>query len=102
EVAAFVGPGTRVVDLVGRVVLPGIIDAHIHPAGTAQTLDMCKLGDKPISSKEVRSQVAACLAQRPGDPNHWFEVAAVDPAGLVLTREDLDAMLADRPLILYG
>jgi predicted amidohydrolase YtcJ len=32
DVSAFVGPQTHIVDLRGRVVLPGIIDAHIHPA----------------------------------------------------------------------
>ena len=31
-VAALIGPQTRTVDLHGRVVLPGIIDAHTHPA----------------------------------------------------------------------
>jgi predicted amidohydrolase YtcJ len=102
DVNALIGPGTRIVDLGGRVLLPGIIDAHTHPAATAQTLDLCNLGDKPISSAELRGQVATCLAQRPGDPNRWFEVVAVDPVGLVLTPEDLDTILPGRPLILYG
>ena len=37
-VGALVGAHTRTVDLGGRVVLPGIIDAHTHPAQSAQDL----------------------------------------------------------------
>ena len=38
-VNALKGPNTRIADLAGRVVLPGIIDAHVHPAQSAQDLD---------------------------------------------------------------
>src|ERR1700685_2206141 len=37
-IGEFVGSDTRTVDLRGRVVLPGIIDAHTHPAESAQDL----------------------------------------------------------------
>jgi predicted amidohydrolase YtcJ len=33
---ALVGPHTRTVDLGGRIVLPGIIDAHVHFAVTSR------------------------------------------------------------------
>src|SRR5271155_72678 len=45
-ISALVGPRTRLIDLHGRVVLPGIIDAHIHPAFGAQTIGKCSLNDK--------------------------------------------------------
>ncbi len=32
DVETFVGPGVKVMDLIGRTVLPGVIDAHIHVA----------------------------------------------------------------------
>lgn len=102
SIAAFVGPGTRSIDLGGRVVLPGIIDAHTHPAESAQDLGKCSLDDKPLAPPEIKSRVAACLKGRPGERSQWFEVVMVNPSGLTLTAADLDAMLADRPMLLSG
>src|ERR1700758_1715936 len=45
DMQAFVGAQTGTVDLHGRVVLPGIIDAHVHPAESAQDLGKCSLAD---------------------------------------------------------
>ncbi|MEP6655625.1 MAG: amidohydrolase [Betaproteobacteria bacterium] len=33
EVLPYIGPATRVIDLKGRTVIPGLIDAHLHNAG---------------------------------------------------------------------
>jgi hypothetical protein len=102
EIGALIGPGTRTIDLGGRVVLPGIIDAHTHPAESAQEYAKCSLGDRPIAPEEVKTSVAACLQGHPGDKKAWFEVVQVDPSELTLTRKDLDSMLPDRPMILIG
>jgi predicted amidohydrolase YtcJ len=102
EVAARIGPGTRTIDLGGRVVLPGIIDAHTHPAESAQDTGKCSLGDRMITPGELRAEVAACLKSNPGDERLWFEVTQVDPSGLTLTRQDLDSILASRPMVLEG
>ncbi len=37
EVLSLRGPQTRVVDLQGKMVLPGLIDSHVHPVGAALT-----------------------------------------------------------------
>jgi predicted amidohydrolase YtcJ len=101
-VSAFVGPSTRQIDLDGRVVLPGIIDAHTHPAESAQDLGKCNLDDKPLAPPAIKKRVAACLKEKPGDPARWFEVVMVDPSGLRLSLADLDAMLPNRPMMLSG
>jgi predicted amidohydrolase YtcJ len=101
-VRALVGAHTRTVDLGGRVVLPGIIDAHTHPAQSAQDLGKCSLDDKALTPPDVKTRVAACLKAQPGERDAWFDVVMVNPSGLTLTLADLDSMLADRPLLLSG
>jgi predicted amidohydrolase YtcJ len=101
-IGAFVGKNTRTVDLGGRVVLPGIIDAHTHPAQSAQDLGKCSLDDKALTPAEIKNRVAVCLKDQPGERAQWFEVVMVNPSGLTLSLADLDSMLADRPMLLIG
>jgi len=99
-VSALIGPQTRLVDLHGRVVLPGIIDAHTHPADGARDLDKCNLRDEMLTTASAKAKVTDCLRKRAGES--WLEVVMVNPSGLTLTLKDLDGMLASRPLLLYG
>lgn len=100
--SALQGPKTRTIDLAGRTVLPGMIDAHVHPAEGARDSGKCSLEDKTLTPAQIRTTVAACLREHPGDTAAWFEVVQVNPTGLTLTRQDLDSMLRDRPMILSG
>ncbi len=99
-VSVHIGPKTRTVDLLGRVVLPGIIDAHTHPASSAHELGQCSLGDAALTPPQIKAKVAACLKQRKVDDALWFEVVQVNASSLTLTLADLDAMLADHPMLL--
>jgi len=101
-VRALAGPATRTVHLGGRVVLPGIIDAHTHPAQGSQDLGKCSLEDKEITPADLETRVAKCLAEHPGGKADWFEVVAVNPSGLKLKLADLDSILSDRPMLLSG
>jgi len=101
-VSILVGPHTRTVDLRGQVVLPGIIDAHIHPARSAPDLDKCNLHGDSISATELRARVARCLKENSGDAKSWFEVVQVDAVGLLLTLDDLDSILSDRPMLIVS
>ncbi|MBV9724637.1 MAG: amidohydrolase family protein [Gammaproteobacteria bacterium] len=58
----FLGPKTRLEKLGGRLVLPGLVDAHIHPFDILD-LDVCNLQNKPMPLKDLTAFVAACLGR---------------------------------------
>ncbi len=62
DVQGFIGPATHVEDLGGRLVLPGLIDSHIHPLDIAD-LDVCDLNDRALSLKDLTKFVSACLTR---------------------------------------
>ncbi len=102
SVRALAGPHTRIIDLEGRVMLPGMIDAHVHPAMSAQMQDKCNLNDEALPLSKIKAEVGACLAKNPGDPARWYEVVMVNPTGAQLTARQLDELSPSRPLMLEG
>src|SRR5215469_15434233 len=68
EVLRLRGPRTRVIDLHGGTVMPGLFDMHVHPmdAGLTVTKD-CHLG-ADSSRDKILQAVAACVkAHKPGE-----------------------------------
>ena len=62
---AMIGPATDVVDLEGRMLMPGIVDAHVHPMwGALEALYKCNF---PFSATpdDIREAVAACVDAQP-------------------------------------
>src|SRR5438093_4697412 len=53
----YVGPATRVIDLDGRMVMPGIVDGHFH--GTRLT--DCEMGYAGGTVAQVLGKLQACL-----------------------------------------
>ncbi len=99
-VSALIGPKTRTIDLHGKLVLPGIVDAHTHPAESSQDLGKCNLKDQTLTPAQIRSKLAECLKEEPAEHPPWFEVVQVNSSNLTLTRQDLDSMLSERPMVL--
>src|SRR5579864_5701282 len=89
DVQAFVGAQTRTVDLRGRVVMPGIVDAHVHPAESAQDLGKCSLQDRMLDPAALRTAIKLCLTDEPVAHPSWFEVIGVNVSQLTLTRREL-------------
>jgi len=69
----FVGPATQVKSLGGRLVLPGLVDAHIHPLDIAD-LDVCDLDSKPMSLRQLSEFVHACLERYKTPPGELLVV----------------------------
>jgi predicted amidohydrolase YtcJ len=59
-VRAFIGPKTRVERGAGRLVIPGLVDSHVHPADVAD-LDVCDLDSKPLALSALSDFVKACI-----------------------------------------
>jgi len=98
--ARYVGPRTRVVNLAGKMILPGFQDAHLHPLWAGVEQLHCVLYD--VQKREAyASAVAECAAGRPKD--EWIHGAGWDmalfPNGIP-NRRELDAAVSDRPVFL--
>ncbi len=101
EIEALIGPGTRVIELNGRLVVPGFIESHGHLLGLGQSRLILDLrGTK--SAEEVAEQVARKVREvRPGewiigrgwDQNNW-------PTREFPTHEELDRVAPHNPVYL--
>ncbi|WP_330241440.1 amidohydrolase [Streptomyces sp. NBC_00525] len=110
EIRALAGPGTRVVELAGRTVLPGINDSHLHAAAWALTSPpfALDLGHPAVESiADIADAVREAAAGTPAgewitglgwDVGYLAECLA-DPARRP-HRADLDAAAPDHPVCL--
>jgi predicted amidohydrolase YtcJ len=100
--ARYVGPRTRVVNLHGKMVLPGFQDAHLHPLWAGIEQLQCTLNDLNTREDYVRA-VAAYAANHPKEA--WIRGGGwsmgVFPGGIP-TRHELDAVVSDRPVFLVS
>ena len=101
EAAVLRGPNTRVVDAGGRTVIPGMVDAHAHFSGLAQTLRSVDLTGTNSLAEVIARVVAKSTSVPKGtwitgrgwDQNDW---GVTD----FPTHEALTAALPDHPVLL--
>ena len=68
EVAPLIGAATTVVDLKGKLVLPGLIDTHIHPIIGAVNGAKCSLAGVKATIEALTPVISACLDKEQGGP----------------------------------
>ncbi|QYM75437.1 amidohydrolase [Leucobacter luti] len=98
DVAARTGADTRVIDLTGKLLLPGIIDSHVHPIEGGLERLGCDLSGG-WTREDYLETVSAYVAAHPD--TEWilgggWQMAAF-PGGFPLAA-DLDAICSDRPM----
>ena len=96
----WIGAGTQVLDAAGATVLPGLIDSHIHVAEGALARGNCSLEDDQLTIEQAAEKIRACFAN--DQDSKWLVVTDVNGAGLKANRRQLDAIVRDRPLFLWG
>lgn len=95
----FIGPDTKVIDISGKMLMPGFIDGHNHYlAGAFKSglnLDLCN------SKGEMLKLIKQYVMDNPSKPfyvgfNWSFINFGSDPPG---TRQDLDEICKDKPML---
>lgn len=102
------GRNTRVRDLGGRLVIPGLVDAHIHPIDILDR-ERCDFGNRAMSLAQIEAAVGQCVRRYRPRPGAWLYVQQwnpgegnqPDPRHLTL-RAALDAGAPDNPTELLG
>jgi len=100
EVQGLVGPRTTVVDLHGRCVLPGFVDAHAHISMAVMGLFAVQLKDTWPVEECCRRVAQFALAHPEFDVvrgGGWSDAIAPEHGP---RKEDLDRVVHDRPVIL--
>ena len=103
-IGAYVGKHSRVIDLHGRMLMPGLVDGHMHPMMGGASLLKCNLQYERLTIEQMQARIQACLDQtRNREPDAWLEVVnwfqeAMLPAGTLPTHAVLDALNTSRPI----
>ncbi|KUJ69606.1 amidohydrolase [Streptomyces albus subsp. albus] len=100
EVRDLIGPGTEVVDLAGKLLLPGFQDAHVHAVYGGTELAECDLTDT-LGIEHYLDRIRTYADAHPERP--WITGGGWSmesfPGGLP-TRQLLDSVVPDRPVLL--
>jgi predicted amidohydrolase YtcJ len=95
DIQPYVGPDTEVIDLDGRMAMPGIHDSHVHPLEGGYEQVYCNLGAL-ASVEEVIGALQACEDSQQGE---WFNAVGLDLGIFGLTGPDksiLDGIAEDK------
>lgn len=104
QAARRIGPRTQVIELGGRMLMPGFIDAHLHSLAGGRALLVCDLTYAPLTRAQLAQRLQSCLDATPeAGADTWLEAVNWDrqsTAGLDAdpTRALLDGLDTRRPI----
>jgi predicted amidohydrolase YtcJ len=107
EIAAYVGPSTEVIDLAGRLAVPGFVEAHGHFTGIGSALMQLRLENTKSWEEIVAMVGAAAAAAKPGEwirgrgwhQEKWDRVPTPNVEGFPL-HQSIDVVSPDNPVVL--
>ncbi|MFK4728820.1 amidohydrolase [Agromyces mediolanus] len=101
----FIGERTETIDLGGKMVMPGIQDAHIHTFLGGDKLTACNLNFESLTIPQFQEKIQGCLDEE-GDTDKplivetWYR-QAMQPQGVKVDKSVLDALDTDRAVLVY-
>jgi predicted amidohydrolase YtcJ len=102
EISQWIGKNTKVINLKGRTVVPGLIDTHVHVVEFGRFLAWIDLKDVK-SIKEVQRKIRKRVQETPKGKSiighGWDQTCFVEKRFPTLA--DLDKVSPDNPIILY-
>ena len=102
DLSGLIGSGTQSLDLGGRRLLPGFIDAHEHLSWFADNSQQLDLSAQRVGNLEQLKQAVAAEARKLRR-DEWVRGYAYDDTKMVdgrrLTRDDLDAAAPHNPVV---
>lgn len=108
DAEAFKGPETRVRNLRGAMVLPGMMDTHLHPPGTAG-IDLFSIPLYEVMNElpAILERISAFIRRHPDHDMYFgsgFSNAAFTgkEVGLGPKKEHLDKVCPDKPIFLIS
>jgi len=96
----YIGSKTKILDLKGRMVLPGFIETHFHPILGSALASGVHLDDD-MSKEQILSAVKEYAAKNPDlDVIAGFGFGAIKFGETGPLKEDLDRIISDKPVVL--
>ncbi|SCK21099.1 amidohydrolase [Vogesella sp. LIG4] len=92
---------TEVVDLAGKLLLPGFIDGHVHPLEGHQIVGEFDASGLHTADA-ILARVAECARAQPDEQWVYLGGANLSLFGAYPTRDMLDRIESQRPLLLVG
>lgn len=105
NVNKYISNKTTVVDLEGRMAMPGLVDSHMHVLSGGLYLMKCDLSYQALDLEELLEHLQTCLdSETDKTDDDWLEAVSMDYSSLIsksgtVTKIQLDTLNTSRPLI---
>jgi len=105
DVTTRIGRNTKVIELEGRMLMPGFIDAHLHSIAGGRALLVCDLQYQPLTRAQLVERLQACLdASTDRGADAWLEAVNWDRQATANldtdpTAQTLTALTTTRPVV---